>query len=416
MLSEEIVSNSAVSLNELFPNYSNQFIKPFEKVIDPDINNGMCLEFELCDRLEKHKVNPILRFARTEDSEGIVKIYKELYNGTYPYKEMEDVEEVRKMIEDPNIQWIIYQDPSYNLAGCITFVLDFDNKRGYIRGFMLKKKYQGYLDITKAMIGSMIGMIHKYNDKIYTWYVENRTAHSKSQYSMWVCGIAPIGFYPNKDVFLGKVESDLMQICYDEKILREYRSRRIPRILPQVENCYLYSDTRYDLGNYHIKNPDITLNRKRVSQVKKCLIKSIDKDIFGYEKIKFRVCDSDSYFEFLYTPQVQNFEKTKYKVNDLEELYAFVQEFIKYGKKLKIRYCEAFISAYKPTHQKIFSDAGLSPRGYVPSWIYNKKKKIFEDHILFNYYRGQIGSDIQLISEGYELLQVLELEPSPFWD
>ena len=118
---------------------------------------------------------------------------------------MEDEQEVRKMIEDPNVQWILYQDNSYNIAGCITFVLDFEYKRGYIRGFMLKKKYQGYIDITKAMIGSMLGMLHKFKGKIYTWYVENRTAHAKSQYSMWVCGIAPIAFYPNKDIFLGKV-------------------------------------------------------------------------------------------------------------------------------------------------------------------------------------------------------------------
>lgn len=412
MLSEDVISNLTVSLKELFPSYTNHFIKPFEKVVDPDFHNGMCLDFELCDRDSKEKVNPILRLARPEDGEEIVEIYKELYNGTYPYKEMENTDEVRKMIKDPTIQWIIYQDPSYNLAGCITFVLDFDNKRGYIRGFMLKKKYQGYVDITKAMIGSMIGMIHKFGDKIYTWYVENRTAHSKSQYSMWVCGIAPIGFYPNKDVFLGKIESDLMQICYDERALREFRTKAIPKILPQVEECYLYSDRRYKLGDYHIEVPDIKLDRKKVSRIKKKLVKNVETDKFGYENIKFSIASTKSYFQFLYTSQVQNFEKTKYRVNNLEELYVFVQEFIKCGKELGIRYCEAFISAYQPTHQKIFYDAGLYPRGYVPSWIYNKNKAKFEDYILFNHYDGNISSEIQLISEGHELLQILEIEPS----
>ena len=122
----------------------------------------------------------MLRLAKPEDAKEITEIYKELYNGTYPYKEMEDIEEVKSMIQDPNIQWIIYQDPFYNIAGCITFVLDFENKRGYIRGFMLKKKYQKQIDITKAMIGSMIGMIYKFKDAIFNWYVENRTAHAKS--------------------------------------------------------------------------------------------------------------------------------------------------------------------------------------------------------------------------------------------
>ncbi len=408
-LSEKVITDSVVSLNELFPNSTNQFIKPFEKVVNPDIHSGMCLDFQLCDREQKNKVSPILRLARPEDAEEIVEIYKELYNGTYPYKEMEDLNEVRKMIHNPSIQWIIYQDPSFNIAGCITFVFDFDNKRGYIRGFMLKKEYQGYIDITKAMIGSMLGMIHKYKNEIYVWYVENRTAHSKSQYSMWVCGIAPIGFYPNKDIFLGKVESDLMQVLYDERALTICRIKTVPQLLPQVENCYLYADKRYNLGKYRIKEPQISLNQKKIYHLRKSLKRNIEKNDFGYEKIRFSFSDTDSYFEFLYTPQVKNFEKTVYHVNNLEELYIFLKEFIKCGKELEIRYCEAFISAYNLAHQKLFSNVGLSPRGYVPSWKYNSKKNVFEDYVLFNWFKGNVNESIQLIDEGKQLLEILEL-------
>ncbi|UCC19885.1 MAG: DUF998 domain-containing protein [Promethearchaeota archaeon] len=410
MLSKEALTDSVVSLNQLFPNSINQFIKPFEKVVNPDIHNGMCLDFEICDRKEKKKVNPILCLAKPEDAEELVGIYKELYNGTYPYKEMEDINEVRRMIQDPNIQWIIYQDPSHQIAGCITFVLDFGNKRGYIRGFMLKKKYQGYIDITKAMIGSMIGMIHKYKDKIYIWYVENRTAHSKSQYSMWVCGIAPIGFYPNKDVFLGKVESDLMQICYDERALKQFRVNKIPEIIPEVEICYLYSENRYDLGDYRITTPGLNLDLKKIYRLKKDIKKQVKKDKFGYETIQFSFSNSDSFFEFIYTPQVQNFEKTKYQVKNLEELYVFAKNFINCGKELGIRYCEAFISAYEPSHQKLFYDLGLTPRGYVPSWVFNSEKEVFEDHILFNWYNGKIDPNIQLIDEGKILLDIVSLD------
>jgi len=408
-ISEEVITSSVISLNELFSNSTTQFIKPFEEVVDPDIHKGMYLDFKLCDRKQKDKVGPILRLAKPEDAQEIVGIYRELYNGTYPYKEMEDVDEVRKMIQEPSIQWIIYQDPSYNIAGCITFVLDFDNKRGYIRGFMLKKKYQGYIDITKAMIGSMLGMIHKYKDVIFLWYVENRTAHAKSQYSMWVCGIAPIGFYPNKDVFLGRVESDLMQICYDERALRTLRMSTVPSILPQVESCFLYSDNRYKLGDYNIETPGIILDQKKINYLKKCLIRSSEIDDFGYETIQFRFPDTSSYFEFLYTPQVQNFEKTKYRVNSLEELYVFVEEFINCGKERGIRYCEVFLSACEPTHQKIFLNAGLSPRGYIPSWNYNTQKGVFEDNILFNWYEGNLDKDIHLIDEGKKLLKTLAL-------
>jgi hypothetical protein len=403
-ISEEIITNSVISLNELFPNSTSQFIKPFEQVVNPDIHNGMCLDFVLCDREHQNKINPILRLACSEDAEEIVEIYKE----------MEDVDEVRKMILDPSIQWIIYQDQSFMIAGCITFVLDFKNKRGYIRGFMLKKKYQGTLDITKAMIGSMLGMIYNFKNQIFNWYVENRTAHAKSQYSMWVCGIAPVAFYPNKDVFLGKVESDLMQILYDERALTVYRSERVPQILPSVETCYQFSENRYNLGVYRLSTPKIDLDHQSVKTLKRNLVKHVAKDKYGYESIKFTLNNTSSYFEFLYTPQVQNFEKTKYHVNTLEELYVFAQEFINYGKALGIRYCEAFISAYEPTHQKIFEDAGLSPRGYIPSWNYNLESDLFEDHILFNWFNGTIDNQIQVIDEGKDLMMALELHPSTF--
>ncbi|KKM61265.1 hypothetical protein LCGC14_1533430 [marine sediment metagenome] len=95
----------------------------------------MHLNFEIAERKHQRKISPILRLANPNDAKEITEIYKELYDGTYPYKEMEDVEEVRKMILDPHVKWIIYQDPNYNIAGWFTFVLDFENRRGYIRGY-----------------------------------------------------------------------------------------------------------------------------------------------------------------------------------------------------------------------------------------------------------------------------------------
>ena len=77
MLSKEILSESTVSLSDLFTNYSQQFLKPFEKVVNPDLKKGMRLDFELSDRKHNHKISPILRLARVEDAEEITKIYTE---------------------------------------------------------------------------------------------------------------------------------------------------------------------------------------------------------------------------------------------------------------------------------------------------------------------------------------------------
>ena len=401
-------SNPIVSLEELFPNCTQALLKPFKNVMDSELKEQVHFDFEIAEK-KQHKINPILRMARPEDAQEIIGIYKELYDGTYPYKEMEDEAEVRKMIDDPNVQWVIYQDPKYNIAGCITFVLDFTNKRGYIRGFMLKKKFQGHIDITRAMVGSMLAMLHKYKDSIYTWYVENRTAHAKSQYSMWVCGIAPIGIYPNKDIFMGKVESDLMQILYDERALKKHRCTTTPHLISPIDVCFQYSSNRYNLGSYTRNDPKITLNKLILNRLGKKLEKKVVADRFGYEEITLSLKGTDSFFTFLYTPQVQNFEKTKYHVESLEELYVFTQAFLQCKEELNVRYCELFVSAYSPEHQQVFFDAGFRPRGYVPSWEYCKDNDCFKDAILFSLFEGEMNKDIQLIEQGKELAQIIGL-------
>ncbi|MFX1399564.1 MAG: hypothetical protein ACFFAS_21265, partial [Promethearchaeota archaeon] len=69
----------------------------------------------------------------------------------------------------------------------------------------------------------------------------------------------------------------------------------------------------------------------------------------------------------------------------------------------------AFISAYKLDHQAIFYNAGLIPRGYVPSWKFNQGKNNLEDYILFNWFKGPISKDIKLIDEAKKLLTYLKL-------
>ena len=404
---EQVATMQYISSNELFCNFIDEFLEPFEYLIKTDIHRGMVLNFDIYHKSTIKKLSPILILARPRDAKKITEIYKELYNGTYPYKEMEHEKSVRKMIDNLNYRWVLFKDRFNNVAGCITFALDFKNKRGYIRGFMLRKKYQGHIDIVKSMIGSMIGMCSMFRDKIFMWYVENRTAHAKSQYAMWVCGINPIAFFPNKDIFFNSVESDLMQIIYDKRALNEYHRMDKPCIIPEVHKSYLYSKSRYNLSPVKIINPKLDLDPRKLNSLYKKITKKTVKDKFGYETITLSIKDSNSYIQFIYTPTVQTFEKTKYKVKNLEELYVLVHELKKFGSELNIRYYEVFVSAYEPNHQKIFLDAGLSPRGYIPSWNYNQKRKYFEDYILFNYFEGKIDENIQLIPEGIELLKSL---------
>lgn len=388
---------------------TNQFLTQFSFLDSKTVFSGEPFDLELSSHIHRKKIPPIIELATPNNAHELTKIYRDLFFGTYPYREMLDENQVKTMITNPSIQWIVFRIPSGQIVGCITFMLDFFHKRGYIRGFMLKRKYQGHIDIVKAMIGSMIGMCCSFKDKILSWYVENRTAHTSSQYPMYRCGIEPIGFYPNKDIFLGKVESDLMQIAYDVKSLNGLRSHTRPQIIPEAERCFTYANKRYNLGLVNIKRPILKLNKNNIISFKGKLTRKVVADQFDYHYITLYIPGTESYFQFLYTPHVQNFEKTEYVVNSLEELYVFVQEFKRLASLLKVRYCEAFISAYQVAHQALFSQAGLNPRGYVPSWKFNQETHKLEDHILFNWFQGPISKDIRLIKEARRFLEYLRL-------
>ncbi|MFX1446439.1 MAG: hypothetical protein ACFFHV_23855 [Promethearchaeota archaeon] len=409
MLTQEIFNTNIIPHEKLYPKSINQFLALFKDSPNEKIEEGLFLDFEIETGIENHKLNPILKLAKPEDAKQLVEISKEVYNGTYPYKEMEDENAVRGMILSPNYHFILFKDMYDNTLGCFKCILDFENKKGYMGGFMVKKKYQGVLDVVKAIMGSYIWMWGKYGDRIMVWYCENRTAHCTSQYMTAVCGIKSIAIFPNKDIFFDKIETDIMGIIYVEKALKELRSNSKPKIIQEALSCFLYSNERYQLGDVQICFPKINLNKNQINQFRNSLVIKISKKKFGYEKISYKFEGSDSYFKFIYTISNQNFEKTTYKIKNLEELFVFLQEFKSTIELMNIRYSEVFVSAYKPTHQQLFHDIGFTPRGYIPSWEYNKKTDEFEDYIVFNYYIGEICS-INLLPEDLDLLNMLRIK------
>jgi hypothetical protein len=397
-----------VALNKIYPSFSHEFLNPFMGMIDTDIKSGIQFNVRIREN-PRNKLNPILKLARPEDAKFITEIVKEDYEGSYPYKEMEDEKEIQKMIKSGKYKFILFLDKSGEVLGSTCFGLDFEEKKGYLRSLVVKKKCLGVLDATKAYIGSCIVIWQMFRDKILIWWGEARTADAKSQYINRLCSLRQVAFLPNKDLFYNKIESDIVMISYNEKVLREYRSTKTPQIIPEILKCYSYSDDVYDLGYAKVSFPVINLDYEKLVTYKENLTVKISRDKFGYETIKFNLKNSKSFFEFLHTPRVKNFEKTNYKVNNLEELAVFIQEYKKCARKFGIRYIEAHVSAYNPSYQKIFLDMGLIPRGYIPSWKHHNG--IFEDYVLFNHYEGEIDKSMELLEEGWELLKYLNNQP-----
>lgn len=408
LVKQEFQEPKAIQAQEFVPLYIGDFIENYFSG-GIDLRAGGKFQFDLNRQGTRKKINPILQLAKPEEAEVITGLFKEAYDGTYPYKEFEDVEEMRKMLEEGLVNFILFKDKSGEILGCLKFVIDPVNRRGYQGGMALKKKYLGRIDVVRAYIGACVYFYQKYRNDIFLWYGEARTAHSKVQYFTKICAVLPLAFFPNKDIFLNKVESDLFVIAYQEKTLREYRCKEIPTIIPEVVDCFIYSSERYELGPVNIQVPEINLDRDEIMNLQQRLKLTVEKDKYNYNYITLSFEGSDSHFKFLYTPQIQNFEKVQYEIKSLEELFVYIQEFQRLAQLLNIRYTEIFVSAHEPGHQKIFNESGLIPRGYVPCWKYDEASNTFEDHVVFNQYTGDIDPDIQLIPEGWKLLESLNL-------
>jgi len=403
-----LVSNS-ISLKKKEIINVDEFLEKYQYLSNLDLKNILNLDFELDFYYKSEKLCPIVELAKPEDSEEIANIFKEIYRGTYPYKHLEDAISIKDMIIRPNYEWFIFKSPAHEIVGCFGADLEFEEKRAFLHGFMIKKKYHKTVDIFKAFIGCITYLWKKYKDKIFLWYGEMRTNEAISQFFTSLIGMKPIAFLPNKDIFFNRVESDILHVIYSNAALNDFRFEEKPQIIRQVLNCYNYTNNRYQLGLPTVENPKITLDQGKINSIKKSVGKKIKEDKFGFRKIKFSIKNTNSYFKFIHNPYSKSIEKTHYSIIDLEELFVLIKKLQDIVKEMDINYTECFVSSYKPKHQKIFFNAGFRPRGYLPSWKYNYKMEKFEDQIVFNYFKGNIDKNMKIIPETNELLESLKV-------
>ena len=407
MITQELLAYPVIPKEWLFPKSIEEFLVTFEGILDLDIERGMELNFIIEGR-NNDKISPILRLAKPKDAKEIASICKEVYKGTYPYKQIEDPTHLKKMIKSPRHHFILFMVDDY-VAGCFRCEIEFETKKAYTGGFMLRKQFQKNLDVVKVIMGSYYWMWSTFKDEVVVWYCENRTAHAVSQYITAVCGINTIAIFPNKDIFYGEIESDVMGIIYRQDVLSTHRSKKVPSLIEGSVDCFLHADNLYHLGFFHLVSPHIKLDPKKIKQLRCLLTTQSSTDKYGYERHWFKFAGLESYFTFIHTTSIQNYEKANYHINSLEELFVFLEGVRKSMKDQKIRYCEFFVSVHKPEYQELFSEFGFSARGYAPCFHYNIDEQCYEDQIIFNWYQGEI-EQIELLPQGEELFNLLSLK------
>jgi len=387
------------------------YLRKYAKYKDLNLEEGISCTKK--SDAKEQKVTPTIQIAKPDEAQYISEIFRMVYRNTYPYKEMESPKEIRKMIEDPNYTWMVFKIDRDEIIGCVAIKFNSLIKTMYLHGFAIKKEYQGTTSLPKLVMAAWAVLLKKYEKKALKWFGEARSAHSKSQFLSDLLGLKPIAFFPTKDIFFDREESEFLLILYDEELISKYRRKKIPKIIPRILTCFSFAFKRYQLEFPEVsEHVPINLNNTIITNSKQNLIFQEETDNLGNSLIKISIKDSSAYISFLYHPFIRNFEKTEYEVLNVEQLFVFIKEAKKLIKKYKIRYWEFFVSAYHPTHQTILFDAGLKPFGYVPCFKYIRDENVFEDQIAFIYYEGKVNGNLKMISETNNFLKIIK----PSWD
>ena len=386
----------------------DQFLDIYQYIFKIDLDRILKLDFEFDhDISTPRKITPIIEIAKPKDAQAISNTYIDVYNGTYPYKKMENVRSIEELIKSPNDYIFLFKLESNEIIGAFSSHLEFEKKRGLLYGFVIKKEYRKVVDNLKAFLGSAAYLWKKYYNEILIWYGEIRSNESAAQFATNLFGLKPIAFFPNKDIFFKKLESDILHIIHNQDALLKYRMKEKPQIIRQVLNSYYYSNNRYKLGLPIVKNPSLKLDNNKLDKIRKNIQITTIEQNYGSKKIIINNKQTKNFYEFLYNRYSKNFETIEYKSNSLEELYTFLEIMLNLFKEMEINYAECYVSAYNAKHQKIFHNLGFRSRGYVPSWYYNRNNNLFEDRIVFNLYKGTIDNNINLIPEVKELIDSL---------
>ncbi|NVM16618.1 MAG: hypothetical protein HWN80_02810 [Candidatus Lokiarchaeota archaeon] len=374
-----------------------------------DINLEKGHDFEASTR--KGKIIPSIKFATEKDAEEITKIFKEVYENTYPYKRMENFSDIQNMIRSPNYYWIVFTIKPDIIVGCVGIRLDFENKIGHIFGFALRKEFQQKTDISTALVGSLVAPMHQFKNQILYWFAEVRSSFSSVQYIAKLTGLSPVGFLPNKDIFFNQPESEILFITYSQEILSDRRSSQRPQLITPAIFCYFYAFQKYDLGLPVIRNNnnlEAELDSNIIENNRKHILRRIERDKYGNEQITISIMGTDNFFQLLHYKNIQIVEKVDYNVSTLEDLYVLLEEIKSIIKEFKLRYMEVFLSAYDSTHQTFFYNAGFKPMGYIPAFKYNKDDNLYEDRVLFVYHENPLNKNTQLIRETEEFLESIK--------
>ncbi|MHA2002133.1 MAG: hypothetical protein ACTSVU_08600, partial [Promethearchaeota archaeon] len=258
--------------------------------------------------------------------------------------------------------------------------------------------------------------------KVSRMYCEARTSHTKSQAIAQVFGCQPYAIFPHKDHFCGKKETDCLMVAYSEKISRQrLNSFKQPRFLQPLYEIIAARENLRDNFSFSEKiYPPMDWNM--IFSEIEVISLNIVKDKFGYQHLRWEDHITGDWVEGLYTPQLHNIEKIKFRLQTKESLHAFTEHIFQFIEKNSIEYIEWWFPASEFELICHMHNQGWTTMGYVPGWFQklddcmtmgydwnpyresDKSDEIFEDAVIFGLSSSKPeNKEIRIVDSGKEL-------------
>jgi hypothetical protein len=348
------------------------------------------------------------------DAKAIVEVYRDIYKGTYPYKEMLNEDYIYSTFTDPSYYWNIFTIPSICgiplVVGCFTIVIDLIQKRAYMRGLNIRLEYQRKVHVRELSYAMIRRFFTEHQGEVFNWYNESRTEHDVVQYLSYHIGAVPYAFLKGKDYFHNKKESDVLMVGHTNEALYE---RRISptKIHHNLAGLYSRIATFHNFNDYPQIEGDVKLSieKHHIAQNYKDCTMFIAEDKFGYNRVKIFNEETGEYLKFLHTKSVHNIEKVEFRYEDLSMMATFIAVLAQYAQTEKIEYIEITTEASNTSLIEFFLQSNYKIAGYIPAWIKSLDESgKFVDAVVFSWNtpHKKIPAP-QLIPESQHLTSIL---------
>jgi len=333
--------------------------------------------------------------ATVKDVHAIYELYQKVYKGHYTLKDVTDLGQIKKKIEDPTYFWAVAHVEG-ELIGSVIYAIDPVNKIGKCYAAAVLNEFRGQ-DVMRSMVLQGLERLTKRTRTCDVIYATTRTVSFAPQVVLEHVGFHPMGIFPN----VRKVESfetHGLEIFFRDSALKLRRKK--PTLVPEVRDFYLIVKDILQLEDHDEVELPLADPRKMGSPIDFEVNRNESEVLAQFDYSQNRDLLDKLFFPFV-EPNLLFFSKDKnieifvnfnesdghgviiaYRIgsNDLRHVIMWFSE---KAALVGMRYIELLVNSFKPEMQRMALDAKYLPCAYFPAMRMNDLGQR-EDYIVFS--------------------------------